>query len=142
MMTCFYTINRVTGINYYHQHFFSTTRFYFINFVIRGGNGWEQTTTYECVSRRRRGTLCPLEAIISREIFYLRDGKVTFLCHCGKGRSLFGVTAGRDGNCSMSRRDGKVIFNGRYFSGGTGRYVTTVREFVGGTGRGERAGPF
>ena len=35
----------------------------------------------------------------------------------------------------MSRRDGTVIFNGRDFIGGTGRYVTTVREFVGGTGR-------
>ena len=45
------------------------------------------------------------------------------------------LSAGRHGNCSMSRRDGMGVFNGRVFFGRTGRYVTTVREFVGGTGR-------
>ena len=59
---------------------------------------------------------------------------------------MVGVTAGRDGNSSVSRRDGTVvvvcmsrrdetvIFNGGDFIGGTGRYGTTAREFVGGTG--------
>ena len=42
------------------------------------------------------------------------------------------ATISREG---FYRRDGTVIFNGRDFIGGTGRYVTTVREFVGGTGR-------
>ena len=35
----------------------------------------------------------------------------------------------------MPRWDGTVIFNRSDFIGGTGSYVTTVREFIGGTGR-------
>ena len=55
--------------------------------MIRGGNGWDQTTTNECISQRNRHVMSA--------------GGPNFA-----GETL---SAGRDGDFSVSRRDGRVI---------------------------------
>ena len=68
----------------------------FNDFVIRGGNGWEQTTTNECISQGKRHVVSAGGHNFAGEI----------------------LSAGRDGNFSVSRRDGTVMVR---CHGGTGR---------------------
>ena len=73
---------------------FSATRNFFVNFAIRVGNGWEQTTTN--TSRRGRGKLCPPEAVSRRDRTIIPNREI--------------LSSGRDGNFSVERRGGTVIF--------------------------------
>ena len=67
-------------------------------------NKWEHRTPN--VSRRGRGKLYPPGAVSPQDGTTMSNGS-DFIA--GTGRQFVGVTAGRDGNFSVSRRDGTVI---------------------------------
>ena len=94
--------------------------------MIRVGNGWEQTPTTACISQGKRHVMSAGDNNFARVFLSTgRDGNCSVSQR--EGRWLFGVMAGWNGTCSMSRRDGTVIPNGGDSIGETGRCVTTVR---------------